>query len=116
MSPLGRVEKPCEAVRVWMWLARYPALMPPDFIDAAMSSMLIWSVRRDGDLMNLAAVQKEVEGWTPEEQDRFAAYLAVLPAHVRGDCPQFCPCEWRPRSCRSARAPGYVAGDLASPP
>ncbi len=28
--------------------------------------------------MDLTVVQKEVEAWTPEEQDRLAAYLTVL--------------------------------------
>lgn len=28
--------------------------------------------------MRLAVVQKEVEAWTPEDQDQLAAYLTVL--------------------------------------
>ncbi len=28
--------------------------------------------------MNLAVVQKEIEAWTPEDQDQLAAYLTVL--------------------------------------
>ncbi len=28
--------------------------------------------------MNLTVVQKEVEAWTPEDQDQLAAYLTVL--------------------------------------
>lgn len=28
--------------------------------------------------MNLTIVQQEIENWKPEEQDRLAAYLAVL--------------------------------------
>lgn len=38
--------------------------------------------------MNLATVQKEIEHWDPEQQDRLAACLSVLrlkrdPAHAR---------------------------------
>ncbi len=28
--------------------------------------------------MKLAVVQKEIEAWTPEDQDQLAAYLSVL--------------------------------------
>ena len=28
--------------------------------------------------MNLAVVQKEIEAWSPEDQDQLAAYLTVL--------------------------------------
>jgi len=31
-----------------------------------------------GGIMNLAVVQKEVAAWSPDEQDRLAAYLTVL--------------------------------------
>ena len=35
--------------------------------------------------MNLAVVQKEIEAWTPEDQDQLAAYLAVLRVQRTGE-------------------------------
>ena len=42
------------------------------------TGLVIMTASKKGAVMNLATVQKEIEHWDPEQQDRLAACLSVL--------------------------------------